>query len=216
MQVDEFLATGQVTVSFDTRGEPVFDIVSPAAWDAIDSLEALTLVGDRDFMLVFGTLAQRDQRSRRSILELQEKASYCFYDVNLRPPYTTQELVLDSLTRADMVKVNENELRVLSGWCGSVDADKKKNAQTLIERFNFDALVVTEGAGGAWIIVDESYYQVDSEPIKVVDTVGAGDAFFASLIHGNIKKTPWDSCLVEANRRGGYVASQTGATPKMP
>ena len=216
VQIDTELVTGQVNVSFGQDNEPSFDIVAPAAWDAIEPLAAFAEIGDRPFSLVFGTLAQRDERSRRAIVELLERASYSFYDVNLRPPYTTKELVINSLSKADMVKVNENELRILGGWCGCAVTDKKDLAEKLIEKFDLDALVVTEGPDGAWIIVEEKYYQADSDPITVADTVGARDAFFAAIIHGKIQKTPWQQCLGEANRRGGYVASQTGATPKMP
>lgn len=216
VQVDESLPTGHVNISFDEKNEPCFDIVAPAAWDAIDSTAAFALIGESNFFLVFGTLAQRDQRSRTAIRELLERASYCFYDVNLRPPYTTKELVVDSLGHADMVKVNENELRILGDWCGCAQSDKKKLAEQIIGKFDLDALVVTEGPAGAWIIVGGKYYYADAQPITVADTVGAGDAFFASLIHGKIHKTPWAKCLKEANLRGGYVASRTGATPKMP
>jgi len=217
VQIDAELQTGQVTVSFDQDNEPKFDIVAPAAWDAIEPIKALSEIADRPFSLVFGTLAQRDRRSRDAIVQLQDKASYRFYDVNLRPPYTIRELVLNSLVKADTVKVNEKELCILGNWCGlAAEMDRKKIAGNLIKQFGLEALVVTEGAGGAWIIVEGNYYQADAEPITIADTVGAGDAFFAALIHGKIQNRPWAQCLKEANRRGGYVASQAGATPKIP
>jgi len=216
VQIDRELPTGQVAITFDQQNEPKFDIVAPAAWDAIEAAEAISKIAGRPFSLVFGTLAQRDRRSREAIAQLQEKASYRFYDVNLRPPYTTKELVVSSLSKADTVKVNDNELRILGNWCGWPESMGDQGvAEKLIEKFGLEALVVTEGPDGAWVIVDGNYYKAEAEPITVADTVGAGDAFFAALIHGKIQRKPWVQCLKEANRRGGYVASQAGATPKI-
>ena len=49
--------------------------------------------------------------------------------------------------------------------------------------------------------------------MKVADTVGAGDAFTAALVHGYLRGTSLAQVNESANRVGAWVASQDGATP---
>lgn len=216
MQWDDSLPTGRVNVTLGSDNEPAFDIVAPAAWDNLELDRAIAVVGSTPFSLVYGTLGQRDPRSRATIRALWEKASFRFYDVNLRPPFTSKDLVLDSLQAADLVKVNGQELLQLAAWAKIDDVDQKMAAQTLLGRYNCSAFVVTEGEAGAWLATAEKVYSHPGFQATVADTVGAGDAFFAALIAGIIQKDSWPECLEEANRRGSYVASQHGATPPMP
>jgi fructokinase len=210
------LPTGEVYVTIGSDNEPHFDIAAPAAWDAIDADEAAKVVGDEPFHLVFGTLAQRDERSRRTIRELWEKAAARFYDVNLRPPFTNGELVIDSLKAADMVKVNADELGIIASWHDLATDNKQQAAQQLLQKYDAAVFVVTEGSQGAWLVTADEYFEHPGVSVQVADTVGSGDAFFATLIEGYINSRPWTECLARANRRGAYVASQNGATPPMP
>ncbi len=215
IQKDSDLVTGQVKISVDHNNEPRFDIVAPAAWDNIDLEKAVKKAGD-DFCLLFGTLAQRDLRARDAIRSLWEKATYCFYDVNLRPPFTSQSLVIESLAAADMVKLNEEELLQVGDWLALDHFDQHEVARNIKHQFGIDVIAVTMGKRGAWLLADNKIFTCTAETIKVRDTVGAGDAFFAALIAGFVSETPWPENLKIANLRGGYVASQSGATPPMP
>ncbi len=215
VQRDPTLPTGCVKVSFAGDHEPSFDIVAPAAWDAICYEEAEALLGDGPFALVFGTLAQRDPRSRETISRLRQRAAARFYDVNLRPPFTTPELVLASLANADLVKMNGDELLQVGRWAAIDAKDKKKVAQRLLKKYNVAVLAVTEGGSGAWLMAGDQCHAHPGFPVKVADTVGAGDAFFATLIEGYLQHRPWADCLEQANRRGSYVAGRHGATPPM-
>lgn len=216
VQRDPSLPTGQVRVAIGPDHEPSFDIVAPAAWDAIAAEPAMALVGSAPFFLVFGTLAQRDPRSRAAIQSLSARAAARFYDVNLRPPFTGPELVLPSLAAADLVKMNGEELLRIGRWAGASGQDKKMVAQQLLKQYNIAVLAVTEGAGGAWLASADGCCEHPGFPVTVVDTVGAGDAFFAALIEGYLCGRSWPECLARANRRGSYVAGQPGATPPMP
>jgi len=129
LQVDDELPTGRVLVTFPRDNDPHFEIVAPAAWDNI-AVPPTALPGD-GFSLVFGTLGQRDPRSRRAIRSLWPRAAYRFYDVNLRPPFTTKELVAESLAAADMAKVNGDELAILGQWFKIAAADKFEIARQL-------------------------------------------------------------------------------------
>ncbi|MBU0729306.1 MAG: carbohydrate kinase [Proteobacteria bacterium] len=210
------LPTGEVQVTVDGNNEPHFEIIAPAAWDNLDEGLAMDFAGDSKFDLVFGTLAQRDSRSRNVIGKLRAKASRRFYDVNLRPPFTTPELVLDSLGQNDIAKVNGHELLKIAGWSGCGGESKKDSARNLLERFDIKVLVVTEGSRGAWLVTGDQYFEDSGVKVEISDTVGAGDSFFAALIEGYVKGVPWAESLARANKRGAYVASQNGATPQMP
>lgn len=210
------LPTGEVHVTIGSDNEPHFDIAAPAAWDVINAEEAARVIGDKEFQLVFGTLAQRDERSRRTIRELWKKAAVRLYDVNLRPPFTNGDLVIDSLKVADMVKVNGDELAILASWHDFATDNKQQAAQQLLKKYHAAVFVVTEGPQGAWLVTEDEYFEHPGVSVQVADTVGSGDAFFATLIHGYINNRPWAECLARANRRGAYVASRNGATPPMP
>ena len=216
IQKDGLLPTGRVNVTVDEHNEPHFDIVAPAAWDNINTEDALGLAKDEPFHIVFGTLAQRNEKSRNAIRALWNKALMRFYDVNLRPPFTTPELVLESLKAADLVKMNGKELVQIAGWANLETKDKKSCAGELLKAFNISVIAVTEGASGAWLVTPDDYFEHPGTPVKIADTVGAGDAFFAALIQGYINNRPWRDCLALANQRGAYVASMPGATPPMP
>lgn len=215
VQRDETLPTGQVKVTVSADNEPSFDIVAPAAWDAIAYGPAENLFAGNSFSLVFGTLAQRDPRSRETIRRLQQQADAKFYDVNLRPPFTSAELVLGSLMGADMVKMNGDELLQVGKWAGIVGEEKKMVAKQLLKKYNNAVLAVTEGEKGAWLLAGDRCYEHPGFPVTVADTVGAGDAFFATLIEGYLNGRPWAESLERANRRGSYVAGRHGATPPM-
>ncbi len=214
VQRDEELATGRVLVSFGPDNEPNFEIVAPTAWDAIDPDQALAAVGETPFSLVFGTLAQRAPRSRAAIRALWGRAQTCFYDVNLRPPFTTRELVLESLAAAHIVKVNEDELAKLARWTTIAAPEKTEVAQLLRRQYNLSALVVTEGGAGSWLAAEQGCFSAPGHKVVVADTVGAGDAFFSAFIAGCLAGHEWPACLAAANERGAWVASRHGATPE--
>ncbi|MDH3393946.1 MAG: PfkB family carbohydrate kinase, partial [Desulfobulbaceae bacterium] len=133
-----------------------------------------------------------------------------------RPPFTTRELVLDSLAGADLVKMNGDELMQVGRWAEIDAVEKKMVAQQLLKKYNASVLAITEGASGSWLMVGEQCYEHPGFLVQGADTVGAGDAFFATLIEGYLRQRSWPECLERANRRGSYVAGQHGATPAMP
>lgn len=215
VQHDPELATGRVRVEIGADNEPHFEIVAPAAWDAIDLRSAVDCIGDQPFQLVFETLGQRNEESRNTIRALRQKAAFCYYDINLRPPFTGPELVLDSLAAADLVKVNDDELAIIGGWLALADREPKNLTDRIRRRFDLTALVVTRGADGAMLAAADGFFEEAGVTVAVVDTVGAGDAFFAALIAGYRAGLPWPRILTLANARGSYVASCRGATPPL-
>ncbi|MCF6290453.1 MAG: carbohydrate kinase [Desulfobacterales bacterium] len=215
IQQDPELATGRVTVTIGNNHEPVFNIIAPAAWDAIALDPALTRIEKKPFLLVFGTLAQRSPISRKTIQALRQLATIRCYDVNLRPPFTTPDLVRDSLAAADLVKMNEEELQTVANWFGISGTEPRDLGTGLRNRFAVNILVVTRGAAGAWLLCPDGFFSHPGFPVRVADTVGSGDAFFAGIIKGYLAGRAWPETLARANRRGAYVASSNGATPSM-
>jgi len=208
--------TGTVRVTFPRPQEPHFEIVTPAAWDGIEVEPAEAFLAGHPYDLVFGTLAQRDERSRRTIRRLRDGAGQRFYDVNLRPPFTTRELVIESLAGVDLLKLNSEELNVITGWLGLAGMARNAVARQLMDRYNIAVLVVTEGAAGAWLVAEGETFEAPGRPVSVVDPVGAGDAFFAALLAGYRRGQPWPEILARANALGAYVAANPGATPPHP
>jgi len=210
---ENHLPTGRVRISFSDSGEPDFDIVAPAAWDEIKIGPAKRIAGE-GYSLVFGTLAQRAETSRETIRDLARAASVCLYDINLRPPFTTIDLVRDSLPLADIVKLNRAELLEL-GRTLDLGREEEDIARHLLSRYKLVAVIVTCDKDGAWLMTDAATFRVVGEEIEVADPVGAGDAFFAAFIEAYRNGRAWQECLKAANRRGGLVASLPGATPEL-
>ncbi|MFZ5766215.1 MAG: carbohydrate kinase family protein [Thermodesulfobacteriota bacterium] len=215
IQRDPHQPTGQVMVTVNEAGEPLFDIVAPAAWDEIDATLLRTAIPDEPFHLIFGSLAQRSPVSRAAIRLLREKASLRFYDVNLRPPFTGKDIVSSCLAESDVVKINEAELDQVGDWLNLPAGPPRQRSLDLFKLLNPVALAVTLGAHGAMLVTRDGLFFHPGFPVQVADTVGAGDAFFSTLIHGILEKYPWPVCLEQANKRAAFVAERHGATPSM-
>jgi len=216
IQKDDALPTGKVIITLDQNKEPSFDIVEPAAWDNIQESEIPEKLTNKSFHLVFGTLAQRYSVSRKSLSKFQQKARKKFYDVNLRPPFTSADQVKISLQMADVVKVNHQELGQLNDWFMQSNDDDHSIGLQMIDMFQIDLLAVTNGDKGATLINRESFSHHQGFPVEVTDPVGSGDAFFSALIIGYLSNLSLQECLIKANRLGSWVASQPGATPEYP
>ena len=210
------LPTGTVAVERDTRGGHRFVIRSPAAYQSIGDGDALVakIAAWRPGALVFGTLAQRFAGARELTGQIAAGMAprHRLYDVNLRDGTWTDTLVLDLLRLATIVKANDEEAGVLAGLLGC-GADAAALGHALGDRLDVEALCVTRGADGAALWVEGRLTEVDGIPVDVVDTVGAGDAFAAGLLHGLMDGQPPAEALAFANRLGALVASRPGALP---
>lgn len=205
LQTDPDLPTGLVSVELQDN-EPSYDIVYPAAYDAIGSCHA----GDGCGLLYHGSLATRGSTSRQALRELIDaEARMVFLDVNLRPPWWQLEQILDLLKSADWLKVNDDELRALHPACQSVD----DGVARLIGTYDLQGVVVTHGAAGASMYTREG----KSGTVRpgggnaVVDTVGAGDAFSSVLILGLIRQWPSALILQRAQAFASRIVANRGA-----
>lgn len=207
------LETGNVLATIDARGNASYQITEPVAWDEIRiSDDRIAKVrGSRAF--VFGTLAARSKTNRdllRGLLELSGPVK--IFDVNLRAPHFQTDLVIDLARRADLVKLNRDELELLLGKSLPLE----EACAELSQRTGCRGVCVTLGAEGAAHWSEGNFLRVAAPEVRVVNTVGAGDAFLAALVHTMLdpgKFTGSSDWLEACCALGALVASRKSATP---
>ena len=212
MQIDASLPTGFVQVALGGTGEPDYEILEPAAWDAITFTDALDQHAEHADALVYGSLAQRALTSRQTIQRLCEADVLRVFDINFRPPYIDRAVVERSLEAADVVKLNDEELHRLQDWF-DLPEDLNGAVDALADAFHCTAICVTGGEDGAWLWREGNTWHHPGYAVTVADTVGAGDAFLSALLTGILAGRSGDALLELANRLGAYVASRPGALP---
>jgi len=212
MQVDAQLPTGFVRVIVDDAGNPAYEILEPAAWDAVAPTDALLSRARKARAIVFGTLAQRQATTRNTIRQLWETDALMVFDVNLRPPFDDREIVRQSLQRADVVKLSDDELNQIAKWF-ALRGDPRAIVAALAEMFACSLICVTRGSQGAVLLHDGEWTEHPGFTVEVRDTVGAGDAFLAMLLAGLLAGRPDSALLQHANLMGAYVSTQFGAVP---
>ena len=213
VQVDERLPTGFVRVTISATGSPSFEILAPAAWDAIEANDTLLARARAARAIVFGSLAQREPVSRRTIELLWDSGAMLVFDANLRPPYDDRDVVRRSLERANVVKVSAQELERLSGWYELPGRDLHARVTAMAERFHCDVVCVTHGKEGSAMWREGRWTEHPGFDVEVRDTVGTGDAYLAVLLAGLLKGADDESVLHHASMMGAYVATQSGAVP---
>jgi len=206
--------TGTVAVELDGAGKPRFEIRRDVAWDAVP-VTATVLAAAKDAnVIVFGSLAQRTAENRRALAQILSAAQGALkvFDVNLRPPHDDAEIVRGLLQKADIIKLNDDEMDRLTG-CGGTTEAVEGGARALAKTAAGRAVCVTCGARGAGLLWEDRWFWEATKPVKVADTVGSGDAFLAALVAGLHDGWTPAEALAGACRLGEWVASQPGATP---
>lgn len=215
IQVDNHFATGEVQVQLDQKGSATYTINYPVAWDKIEATtEAQKVVAEAD-ALVFGSLVCRDTTSRESLLTLLSCAQYSIFDVNLRAPFYTKELLLDLMQKADFIKFNDDELYEISADLGSPFHSLEQNIHFIAEKTNTQHICVTKGSHGAVLLYNDHFFYNSGYKITVADTVGAGDSFLAGLLSQLLIGIPPQEALNFACALGALVAQEVGANPKI-
>lgn len=214
LQRDPRHATGVVEVQMLPGGGHRFEIAADAAWDHLDAAAALApLAAVQAQLLYFGTLAQRSPASRQAIRTVLEACpAPRFLDLNLREGVGA-ELALESLRLAHWVKVNDEELAQLLSWTGLADV------ATLVQHFSLKRLIVTRGAAGYASFDASGRLEAEGAGERIdrlVDTVGAGDAFSACLLAAHLQGKAWAPALALANRFAAALCGQAGASPSDP
>jgi fructokinase len=213
IQVGEEYKTGVVNVMINEKGNASYDILYPSSWDKITlTNEMIEKVSESD-VFIFGSLICRDEISRSTLYALLDKAKYKVFDVNLRTPYFTIEVINELMLKADFIKLNDEELWEISRKLESPYNSFEQNIKFIAEKTNTDQICVTKGAFGAVLYYNDKFYYNSGYFIKVIDTVGAGDSFLATLIVRLLRGKSPQKSLNYACAVGALVAGQEGANP---
>jgi fructokinase len=213
---DSRYPTGTVTVKVDINGKPRYTIHEQVAWDHIPWNDHMQVLAGNAAAVCFGSLAQRSPDSRRTIRKFLEYApDKCLriFDINLRQSYYSPEIIRDSLTCADVLKLNDEELPILSNLF-SLEGSVREQLYQLIDQFSLCAAALTRGAHGCQLITPAGYAEHPGISLQsIADTVGAGDAFTAALAVGLLREQEPECICEYANRLAGYVCTCKGAMP---
>lgn len=213
LQIDLEKATGTAHVRVDNRGIPHFSITEDSAFDFIEANDQNGRLVSSSDMLYYGTLARRNIGSREAFNRLVKRAAKCFCDINLRQQYYSTELIHQSLQNADIVKLNDKELEIVHSLFSTVPYKQDNAARLLLEQFSLTCLAVTMGENGSWCYTQQSAHFQKTIAPRVLDTVGAGDAFAAVLCAGLIKQLSIEHIHELASRFSAEVCTFRGALP---
>ena len=232
IQLDPALATGRVTVELPD-GEPRYTIHAPAAWDFIESSDDWTRLAESADAVCFGSLAQRNSNARKTIQTLAARArANCVrvFDVNLRQPFYSAEVIERSIALATVVKMNDAEVPLVlellglnlketlaGGTSPASPVYLRAAAERLLDRFPGITLVaVTRGSRGSLLVTRDAWDEHPGFAVRVADGIGAGDAFTAALTHYLLRGAGLATLNEAGNRWGSWIASQSGAMPALP
>jgi fructokinase len=218
VQVDLTRSTGTVAVTLDEEGVANYTFAEDAAWDQLAATTDAMRAVSGAHAVCFGTLAQRSATSRQAIQRLVAAASpnaLKIFDINLRLDFYSREVIEQSLRLANVLKLNDEELIVLTEMF-SLRGNVRRRLEWLVRTFGLRTAVLTSGSLGSLIYHEGRWSEVSPKPLRVVDTVGAGDAFGAALTMGMLRGIDLDEVHAIAAEVARYVCSQSGATPAMP
>ncbi|AUC22372.1 carbohydrate kinase [Polaribacter sejongensis] len=209
----EDYTTGEVAVTLNEKGAATYEIVHPRAWDKIPlTTAAATLVKQAD-AFVFGSLITRDTVSKNTLYQLLKLTKYAIFDVNLRAPFYSKEILVALMEKADFIKFNDEELYEVSAFLGSPFHNLEQNIHFISEKTKTAHICVTKGEHGAVLLYNNALFYNSGYKIKVVDTVGSGDSFLASLISQLINGSAPQKAIDFACAVGALVAQNEGANP---
>ena len=210
--IDNF-PTSEVKVIVNKKGEAKYDITYPCAWDKIKVIKLYQDAVKKSNMLIFGSLASRDEVSRKTLFNLINLSKFNVFDVNLRPPHFSFTTLINLMKKSDFIKFNEEELEIISKKLGSNFNSINDNIMYISKKTKTKMICVSKGENGAVLFINNKYYYQSGFKVKVIDTVGSGDSFLATILEGLISKKPYDVVLKKACAIGAIVASKKGDNP---
>lgn len=206
------LPTGTVTVTLK-EGIPSYKIHQPVAWDAVPYSAALDALVPSLSAVVYGSLAQRDARTRTTMMKILRHPSLKalkLFDINLRQDFYSREIVEESLEVADVLKLNDEECAVLADMFG-IAGDSRSVIKELAGRYGLNAVILTLGANGS-LLYDGAFAEYPVAPCeKIVDTVGCGDSFLAAWCVSVLSGEGTDTAMRKATELSAFVAGHKGA-----
>lgn len=213
VQTDDGHPTGIVNAYLKEGNEVEYDIVYPVAWDFISLNEPIISLVQQTKYFIFGSLASRNDVSKNTLLQLLDLAKTNVLDINLRPPHFKKNTIETLLHRADILKLNEHEVKLVAGWFNKYNKIEDQ-VKSIRELFKIETILVTEGEKGALLYYQDIFYKHSGFKVKVEDTIGSGDAFLAAYLFESENNKSADESLAFANALGAFIATQHGACPE--
>ena len=213
--------TGTVQVELDVNGVPCYDIREGVAWDNIPFTTALEGLARRTCAVCFGSLAQRSVVSRETINRFLDvmpdgEGQYKIFDINLRQGFYTKEILCNSMSKCNILKINDEELVTVSRMFGYPGIDLQDKCWILLAKYNLKMLILTCGVNGSYVFTPGNVSFVETPRVEVADTVGAGDSFTATFVAAILRGKPVGEAHKLAVEASAYVCTQNGAMPVLP
>lgn len=213
--------TGTVQVTLDDKGIPCYEIKENVAWDNIPYSEHLDEIAHNCKVVCFGSLAQRGEVSRNTInrfLDAMPESDdvYKIFDINLRQHFYSKDIIVNSLNKCNVLKINDEELVVVSDLFGYKDMSQNEACRRILEEYDLKMLILTCGTDGSYVFTSDSVSFQETPKVDVADTVGAGDSFTGSFIASILKGKSISDAHKRAVEVSAYVCTQNGAMPSLP
>ena len=210
--------TGFVSASLDQNGIASYHFPDDVAWDHLKLTDHVRLTCSELHAVCFGSLGQRSPQSRQTILDFLNQLppeTLRVFDVNLRQNFYSREILVDSMKRCTILKLNDEELPVIAEML-ELEGDDVTLLGRLVKRFALQLGILTRGGKGSLLVGADCESNHPGIPGEIVDTIGAGDAFTAAVTLGFLLKKSLEEINEHANRVASWVCGQSGATPQLP
>lgn len=213
--------TGTVQVDIDQAGIPQYEIKENVAWDNIPYTASLEALAENTKAVCFGSLAQRSVVSRSTINRFldampQTDDTLVVFDINLRQGFYNKEILCNSMKRCNILKINDEELILVSRMFGYPGIDLQDKCWILLGKYNLKMLILTCGINGSYVFTPGHVSFQPTPQVEVADTVGAGDSFTAAFIASILKGKSVTEAHRLAVQTSAYVCTQNGAMPILP
>ena len=213
--------TGTVGITLNESGIPQYEIREDVAWDNIPVSEELLALAQDTSAVCFGSLAQRNIVSRRTIQRFLEampdnRQTFKIFDVNLRQNYYDREVIGTSLEYCNILKLNDEELPIIVQLLGVEGCGDEEKCRCLMRKYSLDILILTQGSRGSYVFTEDETSFIETPKVEVADTVGAGDAFTGAFVGSLLNGKSVREAHITAVRVSAYVCTQHGAMPEIP
>ncbi len=211
--------TGTVQVTLDENKVPSYNIMEGVAWDNIPMTPELEALARDCRAVCFGSLAQRSAVSRATInafIDMMPEDSLKIFDINLRQHYYTEEIICDSMKKADILKINDEEILVVAQLLDVTEKSEREICKVLLDKFDLRMVILTCGDRGSYVLTRDESSWVDTPKVSVVSTVGAGDSFTGTFIASILLGKTLRQAHEAAVKVSAYVCTCQGAMPAIP
>jgi fructokinase len=211
--------TSTVIVKLSGNGVPEYEIIRDVAWDYLSlTPDSYRLAAETD-AVCFGTLAQRNSVSHKVItdfVKLVPDKALKIFDINLRQSFFSKELIEESLKLANVLKINDDELKLVTGLFYWEEAPDEVLCRKLLKNYDLQLVALTCGTNGSHLFTDDEQSSLATPIVEVKDTIGAGDSFTAGMAMGLLNKKALKDCHAIAVELSAYICTHNGAMPEHP